>query len=147
MIDLTVDLWYPYIMLLQYAAARNTCVTLFPKGLDSFPYRASCHTYAAGYLASRHAFSLIYLTVDLWYPYIMLLQYAAARNTCISADISVLPWFGRRLFNLFQEYFKRLAERLKKSGKNQNPAVLFFDGAAADTDNSKSISENPLRIL
>lgn len=44
------------------------------------------------------------------------------------------------LFNLFQEFFRRLAERLKNGGKVQNPAVLFFDGTAADTDNSKSIS-------
>ena len=59
-------------------------------------------------------------------------------KVCGAVSFVLLILLG--LFNLFQEYFKRLAERLKKSGKNQNPAVLFFDGAAADTDNSKSIS-------
>lgn len=48
------------------------------------------------------------------------------------------------LFNLFQERFRRLAEKIGtrsgKDGKTNNPAVLFFDGTAADADNSKSIS-------
>ena len=55
------------------------------------------------------------------------------------------------LFNLFQGYFKGLAERIGarsgKDGKAQNPAVLFFDGAAADADNSKSISPREAVVL
>lgn len=42
------------------------------------------------------------------------------------------------LFNLFQNYFKSLINR--KGTQKTNPAALFFDGTAADTDNSKSIS-------
>ena len=66
-------------------------------------------------------------------------------NACRAVSFVLLVLLG--LFNLFQEYFKRLAERLKNSGKNQNPAVLFFDGAAADTDNSKSISPREAVVL
>ncbi|MDE6763899.1 MAG: manganese efflux pump [Oscillospiraceae bacterium] len=59
-------------------------------------------------------------------------------RVCGAVSFILLILLG--LFNLFQGYFKRLAERLKNGGKAQNPAVLFFDGTAADADNSKSIS-------
>lgn len=59
-------------------------------------------------------------------------------KVCGAVSFALLILLG--LFNLFQGYFKRFAERLKRGGKSPNPAVLFFDGAAADADNSKSIS-------
>lgn len=59
-------------------------------------------------------------------------------RVCEAVSFVLLMLLG--LFNLFQGYFKRLAERLKRGGKTSNPAVLFFDGTAADTDGSKSIS-------
>lgn len=64
---------------------------------------------------------------------------------CEAVSFLLLILLG--LFNLFQGYFRRFAERLKKGGKSPNPAVLFFDGAAADADNSKSISPREAVVL
>lgn len=63
-------------------------------------------------------------------------------RVCGAVSFILLILLG--LFNLFQERFKRLAERIgarsAQNGKSRNPAALFFDGSAADADNSKSIS-------
>lgn len=52
--------------------------------------------------------------------------------------ISSILLIALGLFNLFQNYFRRIAE--KKKLDSRNPAALFFDGTAADADHSKSIS-------
>lgn len=46
------------------------------------------------------------------------------------------------IFNLFQGFFKKLMMKRtkRKSSEKASPAEIFFDGTAADTDNSKSIS-------
>lgn len=54
--------------------------------------------------------------------------------------ISFLLLISLGIFNLFQNYFKALFSRRKRDTAKNDPVRLFFDGAAADTDNSKSIS-------
>lgn len=56
----------------------------------------------------------------------------------ICGIISSALLLGLGIFNLSQSFFKRIIA--KKNIPAQNPAALYFDGTAADTDNSKSIS-------
>ena len=48
------------------------------------------------------------------------------------------------IFNLFQNFFRNI---LSRSAKKGNPAMMFFDGASADTDGSKSISVKEALVL
>ncbi|MCM1022481.1 MAG: manganese efflux pump [Prevotella sp.] len=66
-------------------------------------------------------------------------------KVCGAVSFVLLILLG--LFNLFQGYFKRLAERSKGRGKSPGPVALFFDGTAADADNSKSISPREAVVL
>ncbi|MBQ8787623.1 MAG: manganese efflux pump [Oscillospiraceae bacterium] len=49
------------------------------------------------------------------------------------------------IFNLLQNYFKKVINQ--KQLDKSNPAALYFDGTAADTDNSKSISSREALML
>ncbi len=59
-------------------------------------------------------------------------------NVCGIVSFVLLLALG--LFNLFQNFFRSLAERGKRNSSKPSAAELFFNGAAADADNSKSIS-------
>lgn len=56
----------------------------------------------------------------------------------LCSRLSFLLLMGLGIFNLFQNFFKDILSR--RVAKKGNPAMMFFDGASADTDNSKSIS-------
>lgn len=55
--------------------------------------------------------------------------------------------FGLGIFNLFQNFFKDIVLKSPRFGKKTSPAKLFFDGTAADADNSKSISVKEAFVL
>lgn len=60
-------------------------------------------------------------------------------EACRAVSFALLVFLG--LFNIFRDFFKKLAERRKKSNSEKPDTIrLLFDGTAADTDNSKSIS-------
>ena len=58
--------------------------------------------------------------------------------------ISFLLLLGLGLFNLFQNFWRDILCRRTKKG---DPVRMFFDGASADTDNSKSISAKEALVL
>ena len=58
--------------------------------------------------------------------------------------ISFILLLGLGLFNLFQNFWKDIICRRKKRG---DPVRMFFDGASADTDDSKSISAKEALVL
>ena len=58
--------------------------------------------------------------------------------------ISFFLLTGLGIFNLFQNFFRNILSRGAKKG---NPAMMFFDGASADTDGSKSISVKEALVL
>lgn len=58
--------------------------------------------------------------------------------------ISFLLLLGLGLFNLFQNFWKDILCRRTKKG---DPVRMFFDGASADTDGSKSISAKEALVL
>ena len=64
------------------------------------------------------------------------IRIAVPENLCRIISFVLLLSLG--LFNLFQNFFKDILKR--RNVKKDNPAALFFDGTAADVDNSKSIS-------
>ncbi len=65
-----------------------------------------------------------------------IIKLAVPETVCGIISFMLLIALG--IFNLFQNFFKRLLSR--RSPPKTNPVMLFFDGTAADTDNSKSIS-------
>ncbi len=67
-------------------------------------------------------------------------------NVCEIISFILLISLG--VFNLFQGFFKKLfAGRRRPSSEKAGPAEMFFDGTAADTDNSKSISPREAVVL
>lgn len=64
------------------------------------------------------------------------IKLAVPENVCGIISFVLLIALG--IFNLLQNFFKEAISR--GSMKKSNPAVMFFDGTAADTDNSKTIS-------
>lgn len=62
-------------------------------------------------------------------------------EACRAVSFGLLIFLG--LFNIFRDFFKKLAKRRQKPG----PISLLFDGTAADTDNSKSISPKEAAAL
>ncbi len=71
---------------------------------------------------------------------------AVPEEVCGAVSFILLISLG--LFNLFQNFFKGLVKRRKKrSSEKPTAAELFFDGAAADADNSKSISVSEAAAL
>ena len=58
--------------------------------------------------------------------------------------ISFLLLLGLGLFNLFQNFWRDI---LCKRSKKGDPVRMFFDGASADTDGSKSISPKEALVL
>lgn len=71
------------------------------------------------------------------------LKYAVPAELC--SWLSFLLLMGLGIFNLFQNFFKNILSR--RTAKKGNPAMMFFDGASADTDNSKSISAKEALVL
>ena len=68
-----------------------------------------------------------------------------ALKLCINSELFGVLSFGLLLglgiFNLFQNFFKEMILKSPRfGGEKTSPAKLFFDGTAADADNSKSIS-------
>lgn len=63
----------------------------------------------------------------------------------LCSRLSFLLLMGLGLFNLFQNFFRNVLSR--RGTKKGNPAMMFFDGASADTDNSKSISAKEALVL
>lgn len=72
-----------------------------------------------------------------------LLKYAVSAELC--SRLSFILLMGLGIFNLFQNFFKNILSR--RGTKKGNPAMMFFDGASADTDNSKSISAKEALVL
>lgn len=61
--------------------------------------------------------------------------------------ISFLLLFLLGIFNICQNSFKKLIKNRKHGSAKAGPAEMFFDGAAADTDHSKSISAGEAVVL
>lgn len=70
------------------------------------------------------------------------LRIAVSERVCTWLSFFLLTGLG--IFNLFQNFFKNILSRGAKKG---NPAMMFFDGASADTDGSKSISVKEALVL
>lgn len=67
-------------------------------------------------------------------------------DVCKIISFALLISLG--IFNLFQGFFKRLMTgRKRPPSEKAGPAEMFFDGTAADTDNSKSISPREAVVL
>jgi len=64
----------------------------------------------------------------------------------VCAAVSFVLLISLGVFNLFQDFFKKLLIRRKRTEK-ATPTEMFFDGTAADTDNSKSISPREAVVL
>ena len=62
----------------------------------------------------------------------------------LCSTISFLLLLGLGLFNLFQNFWRDIICRKSKKG---DPVRMFFDGASADTDGSKSISAREALVL
>lgn len=68
---------------------------------------------------------------------------AVPETVCSAVSFILLIALG--IFNLFRNFFK---EMIVGSGdRKNNPAMLLFDGTAADKDNSKSISAKEAAVL
>ena len=70
------------------------------------------------------------------------LKLAVPERLC--SAISFILLLGLGLFNLFQNLWRKMLYRRTKKG---DPVRMFFDGASADTDNSKSISAKEALVL
>ena len=70
------------------------------------------------------------------------LRLVVSEKACTWLSFFLLMGLG--VFNLFQNFFKNIISRGAKKG---NPAMMFFDGASADTDGSKSISVKEALVL
>ena len=70
------------------------------------------------------------------------LRLVVSEKACTWLSFFLLMGLG--VFNLFQNFFKNIISRGTKKG---NPAMMFFDGASADTDGSKSISVKEALVL
>ena len=68
---------------------------------------------------------------------------AVSEELCSAVSFILLIALG--IFNLFRNFLKDII--LKGGNKSENPAILLFDGTAADKDNSKSISVKEAAIL
>lgn len=63
-------------------------------------------------------------------------RYIIPQAFCSAASFILLTALG--IFNIFKDSFKKLL--IGKDPKGEEPAMLIFDGTAADKDHSKSIS-------
>ncbi len=72
-----------------------------------------------------------------------ILRIVIPENIC--GIISTVLLLSLGFFNLFSNCFKKMVDRKKLAGSN--PAALYFNGAAADMDNSKSISPKEAVVL
>lgn len=61
---------------------------------------------------------------------------AVPEAVCSAVSFILLIALG--IFNLFRNFFRKILSGTEKS--RENPAMLLFDGTAADKDDSKSIS-------
>lgn len=80
------------------------------------------------------AIGTAFLCLSVGFAEIIML--AVPENLCRIISSSLLIFLG--IFNLLQNFFKKIVA--KKNLCQSNPASLYFNGAAADADNSKSIS-------
>lgn len=109
---------------------------------DSFA--AAIGTGAAGIKIPVRSAAVISLTGTLFLScsvaFADLLGRVIPEKVCGIVSSALLIFLG--LFNLFQNFFRDVLNRRKKAqpGSKPNPADMFFDSAAADADNSKSIS-------
>ncbi|MCH5194006.1 MAG: manganese efflux pump [Oscillospiraceae bacterium] len=62
----------------------------------------------------------------------------------LCSAISFILLLGLGLFNLFQNFWRDIICKRSKKG---DPVRMFFDGASADTDGSKSISAKEALVL
>lgn len=82
------------------------------------------------------------LFLSLSAAFASVLRLAVSEKVCTRLSFFLLMGLG--IFNLFQNFFRNI---LSRSAKKGNPAMMFFDGASADTDGSKSISVKEALVL
>ena len=70
-------------------------------------------------------------------------RYVIPQGVCAAVSFILLTALG--IFNIFKDRFRELL--LKKDPKGDDPAMLIFDGTAADKDHSKSISVKEAVVL